>query len=116
MRTRTPVVLAGIVAVFALLVALPVAAAPPSASTWSIAPTEAVGDRSEFSAVDALSATDGWAVGGAGLIERWNGSRWNAVASPDLVDDSNSNNFASLTGVDATSATDAFAVGTATTF
>jgi hypothetical protein len=101
--------------VLALLVAASAPAAPPkSTATWSIAPTEAVGARSEFSAVDALSATDGWAVGGGPLVERWNGTRWSAVASPELVDDSNG--FFLLSGVDATTATDAFAVGTTTTF
>lgn len=35
-----------------------------------------------LSAVEMLSATDGWLVGQSGTIRRWNGSDWTTVASP----------------------------------
>jgi hypothetical protein len=68
--------------------------------------------------VDAVSATDGWAVGGSGngLVERWNGSAWNVVAGPSLIDPADPLAWATLDGVDAVSATDAFAVGDSSTF
>lgn len=64
-----------------------------------------------LNAVDATSATDVWAVGGAGfphkgLIVRWNGSRWRAVRNPCGV---------GLLGVDVISPSDVWAVGAATT-
>ena len=49
-------------------------------------------------------------------LERFNGTRWSVVTSPDLVDHRNSNNYAGLSGVDATSAGNAFAVGSTTAF
>jgi hypothetical protein len=96
-----------------------IAAPASAAATWTVVPSQAVGSGSGLSDVDALSATDAWAVGGSGngLIERWNGTRWSVVASPDLVGDhSNPSNSASLSAVDATSASNAFAVGTANVF
>lgn len=64
-----------------------------------------------LNAVDATSATDVWAVGGAGfpnkgLIVRWNGSRWRAVRNGCGV---------GLLGVDVISPSDVWAVGSATT-
>lgn len=64
-----------------------------------------------LNAVDAASATDVWAVGGAGfpntgLILRWNGSRWRAVRNPCGV---------GLQGVDVISPSDVWAVGSART-
>ena len=43
-----------------------------------------------FTSVDAVSATDGWAVGGAvgggnGAVQRFDGTRWRVVPSPDLL-------------------------------
>lgn len=88
-------------------------AGPASAATWTIVPSQAVGSGSVLFGVDALSATSAWAVGGSGngLVERWDGTRWAAVTSPDLLDHSNPNSWAALNAVDATSATNAFAVG-----
>ncbi len=88
-------------------------ATPASAATWSVVPSQAVGSGSILSGVDALSATDAWAAGGSGngLVERWNGTRWAVVASPDLLDHSNPSSWATLNAVDAVSSTSAVAVG-----
>jgi len=91
-------------------------AAPSAAATWTVVPSKAVGSGSALSGVDALSATDAWAVGGSGstgLVERWNGTSWATFPSPNLADPSNPSNFALLSAVDATSASNAVAVGTA---
>jgi hypothetical protein len=69
--------------------------------------------------VTALSADDVWAVGpddevGAGsrtVIQRWTGSSWKAVQSPNASIAEGSVNF--LTGVDAITPEDAWAVGMA---
>lgn len=91
------------------------AATPASAAaTWATMPTQAIGNGSSLGDVDLLSATDGWAVGAVfstgGLIERWNGTQWTAVPSPNILEPGNSS--AGLSGVDALSATSAFAAGT----
>ena len=63
-------------------------------SQWSITPLSATTSL-QFSSVKALSRNDAWAVGyeygtRAGknytqpVTEHWNGSRWRAVANPDL--------------------------------
>ena len=91
-------------------------AAPAAAATWSVMPSQAVGSGSALTGIDALSATDGWAVGGSGngLVERWNGTRWASWPSPDLITDhSNPSNVAILNAVDATSTSNAVAVGNA---
>ncbi len=49
-----------------------------------------------------VSSTDGWAVGGAGVILHWDGFTWSTVASPTT---------AALRSVDMLSATDGWAVG-----
>lgn len=103
----------------AAVVLVGVIAGPASAATWSIVPSQAVGSGSVLNGIDALSPTDGWAVGGSGngLVERFNGTRWATVASPDLIGDhSSANNSAGLSAIDATSAANAFAVGTANVF
>ncbi|GII04679.1 hypothetical protein [Planobispora takensis] len=90
------------------------AAAPASATTWTITPTPG-GDLSRLNAVAALSPTGAWAVGtaydfGLGaertLIERWNGTSWSRVTSPN-----GSQFYNQLYGVDAASSTSAWAVG-----
>ena len=66
--------------------------------------------------VAATSSSNAWAVGfyyavpleEQTLIERWNGTSWNRVASPNPGGSSNSNE---LKGVAATSSTNAWAVG-----
>jgi len=90
-------------------------AAPAMAATWSNQPAGAVGTQSTLASADLLSTSDGWAVGAAGsvggVIERWNGQRFTAVTSPNILNNQ-VNAYAGLAGVDALSATSAFAVGT----
>jgi hypothetical protein len=72
----------------------------------------------QLNAMDAISPTNVWAVGGSGdnaspyggtpsntLIEHWNGTAWSVVASPSTGTDDN------LTGVTAVSTTNIWAVG-----
>ena len=75
-------------------------------------------NNNTLTAVAATSATRAWAVGNYStstsgpnltLIERWNGTVWRRVRSPDPGSGGNS-----LTGVAAISATDAWAVGVTT--
>jgi hypothetical protein len=109
---RTAVRVGGPVAVVgALVVAV---GAPAYASTATQVPVDSTGFFGGFTDVTAVSATDGWAVGGNtnGIVQRFNGTRWSLVPSPDLLD--NGNTWALLTGVDSVSATSAFAVGRAT--
>jgi hypothetical protein len=68
--------------------------------------------------VDALASNNVWAVGYSGssgrystLIERWNGTQWRVVTSPNA--DTNGDNV--LTSVDALSGTNAWAVGSSRT-
>src|SRR5439155_15364112 len=70
--------------------------------------------NSVFADVDALSATDAWAVGhtacptrqdGRSLTEHWDGSSWQRVTSP------NAGTFAELSAVAALAADDVWAVG-----
>jgi len=114
MKQRRPVTAGALLAAAATMLA----ALPAAAATWTVVPAQAVGTSSLLTSVDAVSATDGWAVGGSGngLVERWNGSAWNVVASPNLLDPANSLSWATLSGVDAVSATDAFAVGESSSF
>jgi hypothetical protein len=83
--------------------------------TWHIAPSDNPAARAdELEAVAAVSPSLAWAVGdkygSAGifrtLIERWDGSSWTGVPSPNLGHDVNE-----LLGVAAPDATYAFAVG-----
>jgi hypothetical protein len=77
-------------------------------------PVDSTGFFGGFLGVDAVSSTDGWAVGGNGngMIQRFNGTRWTSFPSPDLL--GATNGWADLTGVDALSSTSAFAVGNST--
>jgi hypothetical protein len=94
------------------------AGGPAFASSTTQVPVQPAGNSAGFGDVVAVSVTDGWAVGGNGngLVERYNGTKWSVVASPDLLDHGNPNNFAGLSGVDATSANNAIAVGSSTAF
>jgi len=89
-------------------------AGPAYASTVTQVPVTSTGFFGGFNDVTAVSATDGWAVSGNGngVVHRYNGTRWNLFASPDLLD-GGANNWAVLSGVDAASANTAFAVGNA---
>ncbi|WP_433379101.1 hypothetical protein ACQPZX_12880 [Actinoplanes sp. CA-142083] len=88
---------------------------PAWAATVTQVPAGQAGTIGGFAGVDAVSATDGWAVGGNGngIVQRFNGTRWSIVASPDLLN-GGANSWAFLADVDATSATSAVAVGQST--
>lgn len=82
--------------------------------TWSVVKSPAlVGDNVYLNSISAVSAGDVWAVGSdftpAGdsltLIEHWDGSRWQRVASPSPE------SFDNLSSVSADSASDAWTVG-----
>ena len=84
-------------------------------SQWSIVPTMNLGSsNNEFSGVAAVSTNDVWAVGGytsganmdRTLIERWNGSQWSVVSSPNVGQDSDF-----LKGITIVSTNDIWAVG-----
>jgi hypothetical protein len=88
-------------------------------SSWRTVAVDDVGDdRSAFNAVDASSASHAWAVGyiwsGGGesgavyrtMTQRWDGTRWTLVPSPNQGAGSND-----LVDVDVRSTTDAWAVG-----
>jgi len=86
-------------------------------SHWSEIP--AGGSASELTAISCPTATTCFAVGGsapgfryfsdnAGLIERWNGTSWKIVASPDAVP---AYGFAQLRGISCPTTASCFAVG-----
>jgi hypothetical protein len=115
-RTALTIVLTSCLVAAAALIAAPAAAA----TTWSVVPTPNRGDiANSLNSVTALSVSSAWAVGSAydvslaaprTLVERWNGTRWSTVASPNATQFYNE-----LYGVSASSATDAWAVGYANT-
>jgi hypothetical protein len=85
-------------------------------SSWTkmTYPGRTTSAQAEFDAVDAVNASDVWAVGsfsGAGgyqgLTEHWNGTSWAKVASPGPVSDMG----VTLLGVDGDSASDVWAGG-----
>ncbi len=100
----------------AVVTGLVLVAEPAFASTVAAVPISPSGTTAGFGDIEVVSASDAFAVGGNGNIAaaRYNGTRWTTVATPDVLDHSNPNNFASLAGVDAVSANLAFAVGTTT--
>jgi hypothetical protein len=88
-------------------------------NSWTEFPTPDPSDNENaLLGADALSRTDVWAVGYTGkggtegatafktLAERWNGTQWNLVQSPNVGTGSNT-----LTDVDATAPNRAWAVG-----
>lgn len=91
-------------------------AGPVQAASWAVVPTPnaSTGDN-ELSAIDAIGATDGWAVGTADhspaqpfrrpVTMRWTGGSWQAVRTPALADDGG------LLAVDGTASNIAWAVG-----
>jgi hypothetical protein len=93
-----------------------ISGSPAFAATSTQLSVESTGFFGGFTDLAVVSAADGWAVGGNGngTIERFNGTRWALVPSPDLLN-GDANNWAGLDGVSSTSATNAFAVGKATT-
>jgi FG-GAP-like repeat len=86
-------------------------------SSWTLVSTPNVGSGDkELNGADAVASNDVWAVGASSgttanryktLVEHWNGSQWQVVASPNV----GTNNFNTLTSVDASSRTSAWAVG-----
>jgi hypothetical protein len=86
-------------------------------TAWQQVPTPNPDPRGDLlSAVAAVTPNDVWAVGGAGgtyggqlkttLIEHWDGSRWQAIDSPEAGTHTNE-----LNAVDALAKDDAWAVG-----
>ena len=106
----------GLAALGGLLIALGVAAPAQAATAWTIVPTPNRGNYSnELFGAAALSSSSAWAVGSSydvnlaaprTLVQRWNGTAWSNVTSPNATSFYNE-----LRDVDATSATDAWAVG-----
>ncbi|SNY68924.1 hypothetical protein [Paractinoplanes atraurantiacus] len=99
------------------LVLVAAAAAPAQAATsWTVLSTSDRGTvANELYGSAALSASSAWAVGSwydtgraapRTLIERWNGTSWSTVTSPNATDYYNE-----LRDVDAASASSAWAVG-----
>ena len=84
-------------------------------SSWSQVPVPDVGTGENLlNGADASASNNVWAVGYSGvsgrystLIERWNGTQWRVVTSPNA--DTTGDNV--LTSVDALSGTNAWAVG-----
>jgi hypothetical protein len=88
-------------------------------TTWAQAPSPNPGGatrNNQLAGVAATSASNAWAVGSYAtsggmdrtLVERWNGTRWAQVPSPNP---GGAGNPDVLSGVAATSASDAWAVG-----
>ncbi len=85
-------------------------------TSWSIVPSpNSSDDHNHLDDVTCTSATNCFAVGGSQtffqedvdtLIERWNGTSWSMVASPNVIRDR------TLSGVSCVSATNCVAVGT----
>ena len=86
-------------------------------TSWTLFPTPTAGDRENaLNGADALSANAVWAVGYSmyptggnaykTLVERWNGSQWSIVPSPNVGTNPNT-----LVGVDALRSDLAWAVG-----
>ena len=85
-------------------------------STWKIVPgPNPSGENNTLNGVVAISASDIWAVGNAfntgnaksqGLIEKWNGTTWKIVSSPNPSPD-----FSVLNGIAALSAHAIWSVG-----
>jgi hypothetical protein len=102
-----------------------IATAHWNGSSWALfsPPKPRIGDEevtsNELNGVDGVASDDVWAVGtySAGnsatktLVEHWNGSTWQVVASPNAG--INTSNM--LTSVDAVSGTNAWAVGSSWT-
>jgi hypothetical protein len=91
---------------------------PPTKSptcAWTAISSPNVGTKSILRKIDALKTDDIWAVGSGSddktghaitLTERWNGSMWNVIASPN-----NGSYGSSFTNVVATGKSNAFAIG-----
>lgn len=99
-----------------LVLATVIAGPARAATSWSVDRTTNKGTiANELYGTAALSPTSAWAVGSwydvnlaapRTLVERWNGTAWSTVASPNAT-----NFYNELQDVDASSATNAWAVG-----
>jgi len=78
---------------------------PPGASSSNLAAVKVFGDADAWAAGHYFHST---APNNKTLIQRWNGSTWTQVASPNP-----NSSFNSLTGLDGVSTNDLWAVGTA---
>src|SRR4029453_6889635 len=106
---------AGIAAVAGLTLAAVGASPAQAATSWAVLTTPNRGTiANELYGSAALSASSAWAVGSwydtgraapRTLVERWNGTSWSTVTSPNATEYYNE-----LRDVDATSATGAWAV------
>jgi hypothetical protein len=101
----------------AVVAGLVLVAEPAFAATVATVPISPANSPTFFADIDSISATDAWAVGSNGstfnvAAARYNGTGWTVVRTPDVVDHSNPNNSARLTGVDSVGSGTAFAVGT----
>jgi hypothetical protein len=112
-RRRSFVV--AIVAGAAFIAVVPSVASAATCSNPDARPVSVGSGRNAFTAVAMAARCDAWAVGsfekgGASqtLTERWNGTRWRHVTSPNPAGLSNGD---SLNGVATTSSADAWAVG-----
>jgi hypothetical protein len=107
---------AGIAALGGLLGATAIAAPAQAATAWTVTTTPNRGSiANELFGTAALSPTSAWAVGSwydtsiaapRTLIQRWNGTAWTTVTSPNST-----SYYNELHDVDAVSATNAWAVG-----
>jgi hypothetical protein len=96
----------------------PSATAPPTptcAPTWEVVPSADPGEApTTLLGVVAVTATEGWAVGGIGIpgaptavaIQRWDGTTWSAAEGPSPGTTANE-----LLAVDASGPNDVWAVG-----
>ena len=93
----------------------PTPTAAPCDASWEIVRAADPGDLSHtLNAVVALAASEAWAVGGSGdpvspaevLIQRWDGTAWNAEEAPSPGSQTNE-----LIAVDAAGPNDVWAVG-----
>jgi hypothetical protein len=106
----------GLSAVAGLFLAPAIATPAQAATAWTVPATPNRGSiANELFGTAALSPTSAWAVGSwydvniaapRTLVERWNGTAWTTVTSPNATGFYNE-----LRDVDATSATNAWAVG-----
>jgi hypothetical protein len=120
--TRSPsrATLTGIAAVSGVLMTVALASPADAATSWRVLSTPDGGTiANELYGTAALSPTSAWAVGSwydgnraapRTMVQRWNGTAWSIVGSPNATDFYNE-----LASVDAVSATDAWAVGYANT-
>ena len=100
MKKSTSRALAAIVVGVAIAM---VPASPALAASWSVVPTPA--SSYGLVGVDAVDATNVWAVGNGGLAARWDGTAWTATSTPVPG--------GTLHGVDGSAADNVWAVGSA---